>query len=173
VGESSRGDEKTLNRVLRWSLVLLVLALAVGCDQATKRLARQSLADAPPLSFLAGALRLEYAENAGGFLSLGAELPDRVRFFLFIPLVGVILAGSLALAPRSTSGLQLWGLSLLAGGGAGNLIDRIAHDGRVVDFINLGLGPLRTGVFNLADVAVTTGVVLLAFSGLRPADRSV
>jgi len=153
--------------------VLLVLALAVGCDQATKRLARQSLADAPPLSFLAGALRLEYAENAGGFLSLGAELPDRVRFFLFIPLVGVILAGSLALAPRSTSALQLWGLSLLAGGGAGNLIDRIAHDGRVVDFINLGLGPLRTGVFNLADVAVTTGVVLLAFSGLRPADRSV
>ena len=138
-----------------------------------RSIARRSLADAPPVSLLAGALRLEYAENAGGFLSLGAELPGRVRFFLFIPLVAVILAGSLALAQRSTSVLQLWGLSLLAGGGAGNLIDRIAHDGRVVDFINLGLGPLRTGVFNLADVAVTTGVVLLAFSGLRPADRSL
>ena len=162
-----------MNRALRWSLVLLVLATAVGCDQATKRLARQSLADAPPISLLAGALRFEYAENAGGFLSLGADLPVRLRFFLFVPLVGAILAGSLALAPRSTSALQLWGLSLLAGGGAGNLIDRIAHDGRVVDFINLGLGPLRTGVFNLADVAVTTGVVLLAFAGLRPVDRSL
>jgi signal peptidase II len=162
-----------LNRILRWSLVLLVLAMAVGCDQATKRLARQSLADAPPLSYLDDSLRLEYAENAGGFLSLGAELPGRVRFFLFVPLVAVILAGSLALAQRSTSALQLWGLSLLAGGGAGNLIDRIAHDGRVVDFINLGLGSLRTGVFNLADVAVTTGVVLLALSGLRPVDRSL
>ena len=161
-----------MNRALRWSLVLLVLATAVGCDQATKRLARQSLADAPPVSLLSGALRLEYAENAGGFLSLGSELPGGIRFFLFIPLVGAILAGSLALAPRSTSALQLWGLSLLAGGGAGNLIDRIAHDGRVVDFINLGLGPLRTGVFNLADVLVTTGVILLACSGLRPADRS-
>ena len=162
-----------MNRILRWSLVLLVLATAVGCDQATKRLARQSLADAPPLTYLAGSLRLEYAENAGGFLSFGENLPDRVRFFLFIPLVALILAGSLALTHRSTSAFQLWGLTLLAGGGAGNLIDRIAHDGRVVDFINLGLGSLRTGVFNLADVAVTAGVVLLAFSGLRPVDRSL
>ncbi|HTQ81176.1 MAG TPA: signal peptidase II, partial [Thermoanaerobaculia bacterium] len=119
------------NQALRWSLVLAVLGTAVGCDQATKHLARRSLADAPPISLLADSVRLEYAENQGGFLSLGAELPGRVRFFLFVPLVGAILAGSLALAPRSTSAIQLWGLSLLAGGGAGNLIDRIAYDGKV------------------------------------------
>jgi signal peptidase II len=161
-----------LSRAVRWSLVLLVLVTAVGCDQATKSLARRSLAAAPPLSFLADSVRLEYAENPGGFLSLGADLPGSVRFFLFVPLVGAILAGSLGLASRSTSAAQLWGLSLLAGGGAGNLIDRLVHDGRVVDFINLGLGPLRTGVFNLADVAVTTGVVLLALAGLRPPEGS-
>lgn len=58
-------------------------------------------------------------------------------------------------------------LGLLAGG-LGNLIDRLAHDGLVIDFINLGVGPLRTGIFNVADVAITGGgLALLALSWRR------
>jgi signal peptidase II len=53
-------------------------------------------------------------------------------------------------------------LSLLAGGGIGNLIDRIANDGAVTDFVRIGIGPLRTGIFNLADVAIVVGVLVLA-----------
>ena len=55
---------------------------------------------------------------------------------------------------------------LVMGGGFGNLIDRIYNQGRVVDFMNLGIGSLRTGVFNVADLAVTFGaiaVVCLSF----------
>ena len=49
---------------------------------------------------------------------------------------------------------------MIIGGGAGNLIDRIQYDGVVIDFLNVGVGPVRTGVFNVADVAVIAGVLL-------------
>jgi len=49
----------------------------------------------------------------------------------------------------------------------GNLIDRVIYGGAVVDFVSVGLGGLRTGIFNLADVAITTGVVLVAIRGWR------
>jgi len=53
------------------------------------------------------------------------------------------------------------------GGGASNLIDR-ASRGHVVDFLNLGVGSLRTGIFNVADVAVLLGAVLIVVGDLRP-----
>jgi len=52
-------------------------------------------------------------------------------------------------------------------GGLGNLLDRIMNDGRVIDFMNLGIGTLRTAIFNVADVCITTGVVLLLVELLR------
>ena len=57
--------------------------------------------------------------------------------------------------------LRYLALALLLAGGVGNQIDRIANDGLVVDFLNFGLGPIRTGIFNFADTAITSGVVLL------------
>ena len=62
--------------------------------------------------------------------------------------------------------LVVMGLILAVGGGMGNLIDRIAH-GAVVDFVSLGIGPLRTGIFNLADVAITIGLLLFLAAGAR------
>lgn len=65
--------------------------------------------------------------------------------------------------PRST--VIAWGLIL--SDGIGNLLDRLLHDGRVIDFMNLGLGSLRTGIFNIADVCITTGVLLLVLHTFR------
>jgi signal peptidase II len=56
------------------------------------------------------------------------------------------------------------GFSLIAGGGAGNLIDRLLRGGRVGDFIMVGIGSVRTGIFNLADLAVLAGCAVLLFS---------
>ncbi|MGC4095906.1 MAG: signal peptidase II [Nitrospira sp.] len=56
---------------------------------------------------------------------------------------------------------------LILSGGAGNLLDRVLHDGHVIDFMNLGIGSLRTGIFNVADVYITTGVLLLIIRSLR------
>ena len=61
---------------------------------------------------------------------------------------------------------QKLGMIVAVGGGIGNVIDRIAH-GAVVDFVSLGIGPLRTGIFNLADVAIIAGLLLFLSAGAR------
>lgn len=63
--------------------------------------------------------------------------------------------------------------SLVLSGGLGNLVDRIINDGRMIDFMNIGIGSLRTGIFNVADVYITVGVVVLVFQSLQRPRRSM
>ena len=149
---------------LRASVVFLVLAVTIGCDQLTKLDARRSLPGAGVRSVVGSYLVLVYTENSGAFLSLGARWPVAVRqaLFIFISLaVLVVLVVFVLRSPRLRLSTTV-ALSLLAGGGVSNVIDRIFRDGRVVDFLNLGIGSVRTGIFNLADVAILSGIVLLA-----------
>jgi len=54
----------------------------------------------------------------------------------------------------------------LLAGGIGNLIDRLFHNGLVIDFLNVGIGPIRTGIFNVADMAIMAGFgILLLYRG--------
>jgi signal peptidase II len=147
------------------TLVLLAIAAAtIGCDRVTKRMAASSLAGAPSRSFLADTVRLEYAENSGGFLSLGANLPPTVRTAIFKIVTGLLLVGSIVAAVKlRLTGWPLVGLSLVWAGGASNWVDRIAR-GAVVDFLNVGFGALRTGIFNVADVAIMLGACILVFT---------
>jgi len=161
-----------VKRIHRLGLVVLILIACTSCDQMTKTIAKESLASSSPISLLNDSIRIEYTENLGVILGLGANLPGQVRFLVFVVLVSLILAITLAFAvnTRSFSLIQSIGLSLVAAGGIGNLLDRLFNNGAVIDFIRLGLGPLRTGIFNLADVATVTGVVtFLLFSAKEKA----
>lgn len=153
-----------VSRIAGHLLLLAAVVAVVGCDRISKQIAIEELAGEPPRSYLSGVLRLSYAENTGSFLSLGAQLPETVRFGLFVIGVGVILIGLIfyALLHR-WSGARLYGLSILVAGGASNWVDRVI-DGRVVDFLIVGIGPIRTGVFNIADMAILAGVVILLLS---------
>lgn len=151
----------------RASLLLFLLAslACLGCDQLTKDLARERLAHAPPTSyaFAFGTLVLSYAENPGAFLSLGAGLPEPVRRLAFVFGVPLVLA-ALCFSFLRKGGLSPLGacaLGLVVGGGLSNWLDRILRDGAVTDFLRLGVGPLRTGIFNLADVAILGGLGLM------------
>ena len=121
------------------------------------------LADASAISLAADTVRFELSHNPGGFLSLGTDLPQGIRSFLFIAIgpVGLLLACVLALRSATLSGRSVVGLGLVAGGGVANWLDRVAHGGAVTDFVSLGLGPLRSGIFNVADVCVVGGALLL------------
>jgi signal peptidase II len=114
-------------------------------------------------SLFSDSLRLQLTENPGSFLSLGASLPEHLRFTLFTATVAVILVGLVcaALFARRLSTARFVALALVAGGGISNLIDRLLYDGRVTDFLNVGIGSLRTGIFNLADMAILAGALLL------------
>ena len=147
---------------------LLALAVfTIACDRMTKQVAVSELAGAPRLSFLNDMVRLEYVENPGAFLSLGASLPPWARTGLFTVGAAVCLLAGVVVCLR-----QRWppraalGLTLVAAGGVSNLIDRMAR-GTVTDFLNVGIGSLRTGIFNLADVAILTGVVLVVWRRAR------
>ncbi len=157
-----------MSRFTRSLLVFLLLILCVGCDQLTKEVAHQYLALQPPQSWFHDTVRLQYAENTGAFLSLGGDLSEGLRVFLFqvFPaLCLVVLAIVLFAQPIPLSTAIAW--SFILSGGLGNLLDRIMNDGRVIDFMNLGIGPLRTGIFNVADVCITIGVSLLVLEMLR------
>lgn len=146
----------------RMALVLMTLAACVGCDQRSKYLAEEHLRHSAGISLLADTVRLDYTENEGGFLGLGEFLPTPWRLGVFAVgcsvVIGTILFYTL-LADRLGE-FQVLGLSLICAGGIGNLIDRWAL-GYARDFLNVGLGPIRTGIFNLADVALMSGFLLL------------
>ena len=147
--------------------LLLLVVMTIGCDRVTKHLATENLAGAPTQSFLADTIRLTYAENTGGFLSLGADMPPALRTIVFTVATGAILLVLAVMAWRHRG--SVWhaaAFSLFIAGGVSNWFDRV-NDGRVVDFMNVGIGWLRTGIFNVADVAIMLGVALFVFAELR------
>lgn len=155
---------------IRYGAMLVILASCVGCDQFTKHIARQQLDGRPPRSFCGDTVRLIYAENPGAFLGLGGQLPEGARWALLV-VVNTLVATAIAVAliwHSSMPALRVLACALLLGGAVGNLIDRVRFDGLVIDFMNLGIGPLRTGIFNVADVAITTGALLLILPQFAP-----
>jgi len=152
-----------------------VLVTCVGCDHATKQVAEEILAGSAGLALAGGVVQLQLVANPGAFLSLGASLPEPIRQLLLIGLVPIALAlvGFLAWRSPSASRSQLAALGLVAGGGLANWLDRMLNDGAVTDFVSIGLGHVRTGIFNVADVAIVAGLLLLLRAGAafgRPAD---
>ncbi len=150
----------------RAAIISLVLFFSIGCDQVTKIGARKYLQDRETMSFLGDTFRLTYVENHGAFLGLGSTLPELARTIIFTVFVTGFLIALLVWVIRTPSltKLSLVSLSLLAGGGIGNVIDRLIQNGGVTDFMNMGIGPVRTGIFNVADVWIVIGAALLFFS---------
>jgi len=147
--------------------LLLLVVMTIGCDRVTKQLASENLAGQPARSFFADTFRLTYAENVGGFLSLGAGLPSPLRNTVFTVVTGALLLVLAVLAWRQRG--SVWNaaaFSLFIAGGLSNWFDRVSDD-RVVDFMNVGIGWLRTGIFNVADVAIMLGAALFVLAELR------
>lgn len=159
-----------MNRGRRLIFIVLVALVLVLIDQATKQVAITHLKSGRIIAYPSGwyphdLFHFRYAENTGAFLSLGANLSDGIRFWLLTGLNIVILfvvAGVLTLRREMGAGV-VFALTLILSGGIGNLIDRVLRDGVVVDFMNMGIRGLRTGVFNVADVAIMAGLFLLLF----------
>jgi signal peptidase II len=162
-----------MRSIPRFIVVILTLLGCVGCDQVSKSAARAFLSSGVTESFLADSLRLQLVENPGSFLSMGASLPEHLRSMLFIGAVAALLLG-LVCASLFAKRLGPWrfiALAFVAGGGISNLLDRLMYGGLVTDFLNVGIGPLRTGIFNLADMAILAGALLLVLKRGAPQSR--
>lgn len=148
----------------RLVLIFLLLFSCVGCDQSTKYAAKYFLEDQPTFSYMEDIFRLSYTENTGAFLGFGAGMPEKLRYVLLVVLVSIFLIGFLLFVIRNKklNYLSVSASALIVGGGLGNLLDRIINKGSVIDFMNIGFGPIRTGIFNVADLAITAGVLMYA-----------
>jgi signal peptidase II len=146
-------------------IILSILIFSVYSDQYTKSLAANHLVKEEPVSICSGIIVFSYVENSAGFLGILSELPKYIQFFLLNICVTLILLYCLyyLFSGKSHTIRRTISLSVITGGGMSNLFDRIINNGRVIDFLQLQIGPIKTGIFNLADVYILAGSFLLGF----------
>jgi len=147
----------------RLIIIFFITLSSVGCDQGTKLLAAQYLPKFQMTSYFNDFIRIGYTENIGAFLGLGNSLSEQSRFLIFVLLVGAFLLSLFVYMVWSSKQhlTSVIALSLVFSGGISNFYDRVVNNGAVIDFLNIGLGSVRTGVFNVADIAIMVGALLL------------
>lgn len=151
-----------MNHTLRNICILLLIFTNAGCDQVTKRAARMNIGYYESIDVIGKYLILTKTENSGAFLSTGDSLDGTVKFILlsllplFILGYGVYYLLSNPRLPR----LLVLGTSFVIGGGLGNLYDRLLY-GSVTDFLHIDFYAFKTGIFNLADVSIMAGMIMI------------
>jgi signal peptidase II len=156
--------------VVRMLLIVCVVGITIGCDQSTKYLAKKHLRDTGIVQVAGDYVILRYAENNGAFLSIFSSLPRNLRTILLIilPVVAMALMALYLVRSARLSTPYLIALCSILGGGVSNvLIDRVFNNQYVVDFMNIGIGPVRSGIFNFADLSIlfsAIAVVILTYA---------
>jgi signal peptidase II len=151
-----------MNRTKLTTFVTILL-LIVGADIWSKRWALDALAGSNRELF-GGAVPLTLAFNNGAAFSLSVGAASR-WFFIVLTVLALGVLVALLRNARPGDRLRIFAVSVVTGGAIGNLIDRVRWDGGVVDFIGpINLGFMYWPIFNIADMAITTGAALLAIS---------
>ena len=147
--------------IIRIILILLVITANIGCDQFSKKIVKRSVLPYETIRVLNDHLTVTRVENSGAFLSAGDAMSKTSKqiFLTLIPIIAMVL-GLVYLFLKPVSGNMLIGLCFIIGGGFGNLFDRVFY-GSVTDFLYIKLGIFQTGIFNLADVSIMTGMFLI------------
>ncbi len=138
-------------------------AVVLAFDFWTKQWATRTLAGGPPVPVLGELVRFTYVRNSGVAFGLGAGLPFPYAVFSIAAALAILY---LFLRGRVHGAGRRIALALILGGALGNLVDRLTT-GQVVDFIDVGWGRWHWPVFNVADSAVSVGVVLFALAWPR------
>lgn len=132
-------------------------------DFVTKLLVLRSFRPYQQVDVIGEYLRFTFIQNPGA--AFGIHLGDHSRIiFLVLSLIALAALAALYWATPARDRARLVAIALICGGALGNLVDRIRFTGGVVDFLDVGIGDLRWPIFNVADIAVTTGAILLALS---------
>jgi signal peptidase II len=159
----------------KFVLPLVIMVLVILSDRMTKVWAVETLKGYPSQSYLGDSFRIIYAENEGAFLSLGSDLPENVRFWVLavIPILALGYFGFTLFFNNEVGPWQRIAFAFIIAGGGSNIIDRIL-EGKVVDFLNIGIGDFRSGIFNIADMAIMAGLFLIlpmAFKSSAPKEK--
>jgi len=138
-----------------------VIVVTIAADQVTKTAVVNALHLYESREIIPGLFNLVYVTNSGAAFSMLADLHSPWRHYFFLA-VGTLALIGLSLANwklREANSLYSWPLALIAGGAAGNLIDRLRF-GSVIDFLDFYLGNYHWPAFNIADSAICVGAGL-------------
>jgi signal peptidase II len=146
----------------RWYIDLGLPALIVGVDQMTKALIRAMLPPHTSVDLIDGFLSLTHVRNTGAAFGIlnNVHFPMKTLVLSLVAFAGLVGVGFYARTLPRQQHLSRIGLALILGGAAGNLIDRVV-DGAVVDFVDVYWRTYHFWAFNVADSAITIGVILM------------
>lgn len=154
--------------ILQGMGVLVITVIIVALDQATKLLVKARFFLGESIEVLGDVLRFTYIENPG--MAFGIRIGGKYFFTVFAALATIVIMIYLYRIRREKLPARL-SLALILGGAIGNLIDRFAY-GSVIDFIDVGINNTRWPVFNIADSAVSIGMVILMALVLFEKDKT-
>ena len=153
----------------RYSLITLIVGLSIAFDQLSKIWVRNNFESYIEKSLIGDVFTLIKVENTGAFLGMGSELSEipRILLLIVLPIIVLISITLYTYLEKTLDQTSIIGFSLIIGGGIANIFDRIVY-GSVTDFLYINLGGIfKTGIFNIADVSVTTGMILILISSFK------
>ena len=148
--------------------IVLLIVFNIAIDQFSKFWVRANFQYGETKSIIGDKFIMQYVENKGAFLGMGSDMNPTLKLILLLILPTLVLGYVIyyIVKNKELDRLSLIAFCCIIGGGIANVFDRIVY-GQVTDFffINLG-GVFKTGIFNVADLSVTTGMIMLLFSGI-------
>jgi len=144
-------------------LLLVVPGIVLLLDRITKWIVQSRFALYEQVDVLGSVIRLTYIHNPGAAFGLYLG-PWSRQIFLVLSAVAIAVLAALYWFTPAAERARLLAIALICGGALGNFVDRLRSAHGVVDFVDVGFGTLRWPVFNVADMAVTTGAIVLALS---------
>ena len=155
------------NKLSRITIILLMIFANIGCDQVSKKIIRHNVSENQTIEMLRNHLIVMRVENTGAFLSFGDSLSKSGKNILLsvLPVIALAIASIYVFAKQNISAVSVIAICFIIGGGVGNIFDRIAY-GSVTDFLYIHFGIFQTGIFNLADLSITSGAIIILLQSL-------
>ncbi|MDT0651211.1 signal peptidase II [Autumnicola edwardsiae] len=154
-------------RLTKLLIGLILIISNVSCDQITKKEARRNIDAHERIEVVNDTFVLTNVENTGAALEFGSKFHPTLKLFIFqlLPTLVLIYLFYLLFKEEDISKLNFVAITFFIGGGIGNILDRVLRES-VTDFMYLELGPVHTGIFNMADVSITLGAILFITSSI-------
>ena len=149
--------------------IILLIVANIAIDQISKVIVRAQVSPFSETPIIGDYFTLHNVENKGAFLGMGSELSDtsRLIFLLILPILVLGYVIYYILKNKTLDRMSLIAFCCIVGGGIANVFDRIVY-GSVTDFFHIDLGGVfRTGIFNVADMSVSAGMIMLLVASFR------
>ena len=143
--------------------IILTIVLTIAVDQISKIIVRSYVVPSERSNIIGTYFTLHNVENVGAFLGMGSDLSPLLKLILLLilPIVVLSFVTYHIFKDKSLDKVSVFAFACIIGGGIANVFDRVVY-GSVTDFFHIDLGGVfRTGIFNMADLSVTTGMILL------------